>query len=129
MQVNVVLCLRSVFYATASELLDMNIFNRMRSCLTRICSGDLSYFGGPALDEIIAGLASTRTRRRRGWTDTALYTTSARGGRGWSQPELARRAKVSQPYVAQLEAGLRKNPTLLSCGVSRGRSTWRRGSC
>ena len=28
------------------------------------------------------------------------------------QPGHLRRAKVSQPYVAQLEAGLRKNPTL-----------------
>jgi transcriptional regulator with XRE-family HTH domain len=29
-----------------------------------------------------------------------------------SQLQLARRAKVTQPYLAQLEAGVRKNPSL-----------------
>jgi len=31
------------------------MFDRMRSRVSRICSGDLSYFGGPVLDDIIAG--------------------------------------------------------------------------
>jgi len=35
-----------------------------------------------------------------------------RSARGWSQPELARRAKVTQAYIAQLETGQRKNPSL-----------------
>jgi transcriptional regulator with XRE-family HTH domain len=31
---------------------------------------------------------------------------------GWSKPELGRRAKVSQAYVAQPETGARQNPSL-----------------
>jgi transcriptional regulator with XRE-family HTH domain len=32
--------------------------------------------------------------------------------RGWTQRELAKRANVTAGYVAQLEQGLRKNPSL-----------------
>lgn len=32
--------------------------------------------------------------------------------RGWSRPQLARRAKVSQAYVAPPETGARQNPSL-----------------
>jgi transcriptional regulator with XRE-family HTH domain len=32
--------------------------------------------------------------------------------KGLSQLELAKRAKITQPYLAQIEAGVRKNPSL-----------------
>ena len=32
--------------------------------------------------------------------------------KGWSQAELARRAKVTDAYIAQLETGVRSNPSL-----------------
>ncbi len=32
--------------------------------------------------------------------------------REWSQPELAKRAKVSQAYLAEIERGTKKNPSL-----------------
>jgi transcriptional regulator with XRE-family HTH domain len=32
--------------------------------------------------------------------------------KGLSQLELARRAKITQPYLAQIEARVRKNPSL-----------------
>ncbi len=35
-----------------------------------------------------------------------------REARAWSQPELAARAKVSQAYLAELERGTKKNPSL-----------------
>ena len=35
--------------------------------------------------------------------------------KGWSRAELARRAKVSQPYLSQLESGARgKSPGIVS---------------
>jgi transcriptional regulator with XRE-family HTH domain len=33
--------------------------------------------------------------------------------KGWSQQQLARKARVSQPYLSQLEAGTYKNPGLV----------------
>ncbi len=35
-----------------------------------------------------------------------------REGKGITQVQLAKRAKVTQSYVAQLEAGVKKNPSL-----------------
>ncbi|HXH81710.1 MAG TPA: helix-turn-helix transcriptional regulator [Candidatus Tectomicrobia bacterium] len=35
-----------------------------------------------------------------------------RDERGWSQAELAKRADVTPAYIAQLETGARKNPSL-----------------
>jgi len=35
-----------------------------------------------------------------------------REDKGMTQVELAKKAKVTQPYLAQLEAGTRKNPSL-----------------
>lgn len=35
-----------------------------------------------------------------------------REAKGWSQAELARRVKVTRPYVTMLEAGVKKNPSL-----------------
>jgi XRE family transcriptional regulator of biofilm formation len=32
--------------------------------------------------------------------------------RGWSQAELARKAEVTDAYIAQLETGVRSNPSL-----------------
>jgi XRE family transcriptional regulator of biofilm formation len=32
--------------------------------------------------------------------------------RGLSQAELARRARISQPYLCRLESGLQRNPTV-----------------
>jgi len=32
--------------------------------------------------------------------------------REWSQPELAKRAKVSQAYLAEIERGTKTNPSL-----------------
>ena len=33
-----------------------------------------------------------------------------REGRGLTQEDLAKRARVSQPYLSQIEAGTKKNP-------------------
>ena len=35
-----------------------------------------------------------------------------REAREWSQPDLAKRAKVSQAYIAELERGTKRNPSL-----------------
>lgn len=35
-----------------------------------------------------------------------------REARGWSQPKLAKEAKVSQAYLAELERSTKKNPSL-----------------
>jgi len=35
-----------------------------------------------------------------------------REARGLTQADLARKAKVTQPYIALLEAGVKKNPSL-----------------
>ena len=35
-----------------------------------------------------------------------------RAAKGWTQRELARRVKVTPPYITQLELGLRTNPSL-----------------
>jgi transcriptional regulator with XRE-family HTH domain len=35
-----------------------------------------------------------------------------RAAKGWTQRELARRVKVTTPYITQLELGLRTNPSL-----------------
>jgi transcriptional regulator with XRE-family HTH domain len=35
-----------------------------------------------------------------------------REARGWSQRDLAAKAKVTAAYIAQLETGARKNPTM-----------------
>jgi transcriptional regulator with XRE-family HTH domain len=35
-----------------------------------------------------------------------------RVARGWSQPDLAQRAKVSQAYIAELERGTKQNPSV-----------------
>ena len=32
--------------------------------------------------------------------------------KGWTQDELARKAKLTKPYISQLENGVRKNPSL-----------------
>ena len=37
---------------------------------------------------------------------------SLRERKGWSQVDVAKKAKVSQAYIAKLEAGVRKNPSL-----------------
>ena len=42
----------------------------------------------------------------------ATKILALRAERGWSQPQLGRRAKVSQAYVAQLETSARQNPSL-----------------
>jgi transcriptional regulator with XRE-family HTH domain len=36
----------------------------------------------------------------------------AREAKGWTQDELARKAKLTKPYISQLENGVRKNPSL-----------------
>ena len=41
---------------------------------------------------------------------TVLRTLRQRGG--MTQDELAKRAKVTKPYLSQLETGIRKNPSL-----------------
>lgn len=35
-----------------------------------------------------------------------------REAKGWSQDDLARRAKLTKPYVSMLETGVRKQPSL-----------------
>jgi transcriptional regulator with XRE-family HTH domain len=35
-----------------------------------------------------------------------------REAREWSQPDLAKRAKVSQAYIAELERGTKRNPSV-----------------
>ena len=35
-----------------------------------------------------------------------------REAREWSQPTLAQRAKVSQAYIAKLERGIKRNPSV-----------------
>jgi len=35
-----------------------------------------------------------------------------REAKGWSQDDLARRAKLTKPYVSMLETGERKQPSL-----------------
>jgi XRE family aerobic/anaerobic benzoate catabolism transcriptional regulator len=35
-----------------------------------------------------------------------------REAREWSQPDLAKRAKVSQAYIAELELGTKRNPSV-----------------
>jgi XRE family aerobic/anaerobic benzoate catabolism transcriptional regulator len=35
-----------------------------------------------------------------------------REAREWSQPDLAKRAKVSQAYIAELEHGTKRNPSV-----------------
>jgi transcriptional regulator with XRE-family HTH domain len=35
-----------------------------------------------------------------------------RAARGWTQEQLAKRAKVTRGYLAQLEAGHKENPSL-----------------
>jgi len=35
-----------------------------------------------------------------------------REARGWTQAELAKRAKVTRPYITMLEQGARKTPSL-----------------
>ena len=42
----------------------------------------------------------------------AVVLRSLRQQHGWSQAELARRAGVTDAYVAQLETGTRRNPSL-----------------
>ncbi len=37
---------------------------------------------------------------------------SLRKQEGWSQVDLAKKAKVSQAYIAKLETGVKKNPSL-----------------
>ncbi len=37
---------------------------------------------------------------------------SLRKREGWSQVDLAKKAKVSQAYIAKLETGVKKNPSL-----------------
>ncbi len=37
---------------------------------------------------------------------------SLRKQEGWSQADLAKKAKVSQAYIAKLETGVKKNPSL-----------------
>jgi transcriptional regulator with XRE-family HTH domain len=32
--------------------------------------------------------------------------------KGWTQDMLAKRAKLTKPYISQLESGVRKNPSL-----------------
>lgn len=41
-----------------------------------------------------------------------MVLRSLRQQHGWSQAELARRAGVTDAYVAQLETGTRRNPSL-----------------
>jgi transcriptional regulator with XRE-family HTH domain len=35
-----------------------------------------------------------------------------REAREWSQPDLAKRARVSQAYIAELERGTKRNPSV-----------------
>lgn len=39
-----------------------------------------------------------------------------REAKGLTQTDLARKAKVTQAYIAQLEAGLKRNPSLATLG-------------
>ena len=39
-----------------------------------------------------------------------------REANGLTQTDLARKAKVTQAYIAQLEAGVKKNPSLVTLG-------------
>jgi transcriptional regulator with XRE-family HTH domain len=45
-------------------------------------------------------------------TTFAMKLKQIRTARGITQVELARRLKVKQPYVAQLESGAKPNPSL-----------------
>jgi transcriptional regulator with XRE-family HTH domain len=45
-------------------------------------------------------------------TTFAMKLKRIRTARGITQVELARRLKVKQPYVAQLESGAKPNPSL-----------------
>ncbi len=36
-----------------------------------------------------------------------------REGKGWTQAELAKRVKVTRPYITMLESGVRKTPSLM----------------
>lgn len=46
----------------------------------------------------------------------AVLLTKRREAAGMTQEELARRAKLSRGYLADLEAGHRKNPSLVILG-------------
>jgi transcriptional regulator with XRE-family HTH domain len=46
----------------------------------------------------------------------AVLITTRREAAGMTQEELARRAKLSRSYLAKLEAGHSKNPSLLILG-------------
>lgn len=43
-----------------------------------------------------------------------------REGLGWSQNELARQSKVSQPYISELEDGKAQNPSMKTLGKIAG---------
>jgi len=45
--------------------------------------------------------------KRLGWMLKAM-----REARGLTQDELAKKAKLSKPYISQIENGVRKNPSL-----------------
>jgi transcriptional regulator with XRE-family HTH domain len=46
------------------------------------------------------------------WKRLPAVVTELRHARGLTQEQLARRAKVSRGYIADLEAGHRKNPSV-----------------